>query len=182
MRTLIVTEFVSLDGVIENPGWTFPYWNDTISNFKAEETSSGEDLLLGRITYQGFAAAWPNSKDEGAPYFNNARKYVASNTLDTLEWNNSVLIKGSATEEVAKLKQGDGSDIVVHGSGKLADSLIQNNLVDRIRLLVYPVVIGKGQRLFADGTTAKLNLVETREMGSGVVALIYEPIQKYSLR
>lgn len=178
MRNLVVTEFLSLDGVMEAPAWTFPYWNDEIATFKGEETNADQDLLLGRVTYQGFAAAWPNSKDEGAPYFNNARKYVVSSTLDTLDWNNSVLINGNIVDEITNLKQQDGSDLVVHGSAMLAQTLMQHDLVDRIRLLVYPVVIGKGKRLFQEGTTATLNLVETRPMSSGVVGLIYEPERK----
>ena len=175
MRTLTVTEFISLDGVIENPAWTFKYWNDEIAGFKGEETSSKESLLLGRVTYEGFAAAWPNQKMEGAEYFNGTRKYVVSNTLDKAEWNNSTIIRGSAVEEITKLKQEDGPALVVHGSGKLVQTLIQNNLVDRIRLLVYPLVLGSGQQLFEAGTTATLRLVETRSFSSGVVALIYEP-------
>jgi dihydrofolate reductase len=181
MRKLVVTEFLSLDGVMENPAWTFPYWNDEIAAFKGEETSANQPLLLGRVTYQGFAAAWPNRKDEdpGASYFNGTRKYVVSTTLnEPLEWNNSVLIKGNSLEEITKLKQEDGPDIVVHGSGKLVQTLIQHDLVDRYRLLVYPVVLGKGQRLFAEGTTATLKLVEAKSFSSGVTALIYEPARK----
>lgn len=175
MRNIVVSEFLSLDGVMENPGWTFPYWNDEIAKFKGEETDAGDALLLGRVTYQGFAAAWPESTDEGAPYFNNVRKYVVSTTLDTVEWNNSVLIKHNIVEEITKLKQQDGQDLVVHGSGTLVQTLMQHNLVDRYRLLVYPVVLGTGKRLFQDGTTATLKLVETRSFSSGVVALIYQP-------
>jgi len=175
MRQLIVTEFVSLDGVMEEPAWTFKYWNDEIAAFKGEESAASDALLLGRVTYQGFAAAWPQSKDEGADYFNGVRKYVVSTTLDKAEWNNSVLIGGNVVEEIARLKQGDGQDITVHGSGALVQTLIQHDLVDRYRLLVYPVVLGKGKRLFKEGTTTTLKLVETRSFSSGVAALIYEP-------
>lgn len=178
MRNLFVTEFISLDGVIENPGWTFKYWNDDIANFKGEESNAADALLLGRVTYQGFAQAWPNSKDEGAPYFNGVRKYVVSSTLDKADWNNSVIIKDNVAEEIRKIKQQEGKDIAVHGSGKLAQWLIQQGLVDRIRLLVYPVVLGKGQRLFEEGTEATLNLVESRPLPGGVVAMIYEPQNK----
>lgn len=178
MRNLVVTEFVSLDGVIENPGWTFPYWNDEIANFKGEESNASDALLLGRVTYEGFAAAWPQSTDEGAAYFNGVRKYVVSNTLNKAEWNNSVIIKGNLADEINKLKQQDGKDITVHGSGKLVQSLIQQGLVDRFRLLIYPVVLGKGQRLFEEGTTATLKLVEARPFSGGVTALIYEPERK----
>lgn len=180
MRKIVVTEFISLDGVIENPMWTFPYWNDEISKFKAEETTANDVLLLGRVTYEGFAIAWPERTDEasGGVYFNSVRKYVASNTLEKAEWNNSQIIRGNTIEEIAKLKQQGGENLVVHGSGKLVQSLLQHNLVDTIRLLVYPVVLGKGQRLFEDGTTATLKLAETRSFSSGVVGLIYEPERK----
>ncbi len=175
MRKIVVTEFLSLDGIMEHPAWTFPYWNDEIAKFKGEETSASDALLLGRVTYQGFAAAWPESTDEGADYFNSVRKYVVSTTLDTVEWNNSRLIKGNIVEELIKLKQQDGKDITVHGSATLVQTLIHHDLVDRYRLLVYPVVLGTGKRLFQEGTTATLKLVETQAFSSGVAALIYEP-------
>ena len=178
MRNLVVTEFLSLDGVMEEPAWTFPYWNDEIAQFKGEETSANEPLLLGRVTYQGFAAAWPQRTDDGAAYFNGTRKYVVSTTLDKVEWNNSTLIKDNIVEEITKLKQQDGQDLVVHGSATLVQTLVRHDLVDRYRLLVYPVVLGKGKRLFQADTTATLNLVETRSFSSGVVALIYEPARK----
>jgi len=175
MRKIIVTEFISLDGVIENPAWTFPYWNDAIAGFKAAETSAGEHMLLGRVTYQAFASAWPNSKDQGAQYFNSTRKYVVSNSPITLDWNNSVQIKGDLAEEITRLKQQDGPDLVVHGSGKLAQSLLQNQLVDHVRLLMYPVVLGKGQRLFENGVKLTLKLIESKDMGGGVIGLSYAP-------
>ena len=178
MRNLVVTEFLSLDGVMEEPAWTFPYWNDEIAQFKGEETSANEPLLLGRVTYQGFAAAWPQRTDDGAAYFNGTRKYVVSTTLDKVEWNNSTLIKDNIVEEITKLKQQDGQDLVVHGSATLVQTLVRHDLVDRYRLLVYPLVLGKGKRLFQEDTTATLNLVETRSFSSGVVALIYEPARK----
>lgn len=177
MRNIVVTEFVSLDGIMQDPAWTFPYWNDEIAAFKGEESAAGDALLLGRVTYQGFAAAWPQSKDEGAPYFNNVRKYVVSTTLDRAEWHNSTLIKANVVEEITQIKQQAGQDIVVHGSATLVQTLMQHDLVDRYRLLVYPLVLGNGKRLFRDGTTATLSLVETRSFSSGVVALIYEPVR-----
>jgi dihydrofolate reductase len=179
MRKIVVTEFLSLDGIMEAPMWTAPYWNDEIAKFKGEETDASDALLLGRETYQGFAAAWPESEDEGAPYFNNVRKYVVSTTMDKAEWNNSIIIKNNVMEEIRKIKQGDGKDITVHGSATLAQSLLQEGLVDRVRLLVYPVVVGKGKRLFKEGSpTSTLNLLETRAFSSGVVALVYEPDRK----
>ena len=175
MRNIMVTEFVSLDGVMEAPGWTFKYWNDEIATFKGEESSASDALLLGRVTYQGFAAAWPESTDEGAAYFNSVRKYVVSTTLDKAEWNNSTLIKDNIVEEITNLKQQDGSDLVVHGSATLVQTLMQHDLVDSYRLLVYPVILGKGKRLFQEGATATFKLLESRSFSSGVTALVYEP-------
>lgn len=183
MRNLVVTEFMSLDGVIENPMWTFPYWNDDIAAFKGEESTAGDTLLLGRVTYDGFAVAWPPRTDveSGGVYFNGVRKYVVSNTLKSADWNNSSIISGddaSIKAQIEALKQQEGGDIVVHGSGKLVQWLLAQGLVDRVRLLVYPVVLGTGQKMFEDGTTAKLNLVETKNFGHGPVALIYEPVRE----
>ena len=176
MRKIVVTEFLSVDGVMEEPAWTFPYWNDEIAKFKGEESSASDALLLGRVTYQGFAAAWPESKDEGADYFNSVRKYVVSNTLEEpLEWTNSTLIKANIVEEITNLKQQDGKDITVHGSATLVQALMQHDLVDRYRLLVYPVVLGKGKRLFKEGIPATLKLLGSQSFSSGVVALVYEP-------
>jgi dihydrofolate reductase len=176
MRKLVVTEFMSLDGVMEEPRWTFKYWNDEIAKFKGEESSASDALLLGRVTYQGFAAAWPRSKAEGADYFNSVRKYVVSETLEEpLEWNNSTLLKDNIVEQITNLKQQDGKDIAVHGSATLVQTLMQHDLVDRYRLLIYPVVLGKGERLFEEGATATLKLLESRSFSSGVAALVYEP-------
>jgi dihydrofolate reductase len=177
MRKIIVTEFLSLDGVMENPQWTLPYWNDEIAAFKAEETSAGQPLLLGRVTYEAFAAAWPQRTDEasGGVYFNSTRKYVVSATLDKADWNNSVVIRANFIEEIARLKQETGPDLVVHGSATLARTLIQHRLVDVCRFLVYPAVLGQGLRLFADGFTATLKLADVRALSGGVVGLIYEP-------
>jgi dihydrofolate reductase len=177
MRTLTVTSFVSLDGIMENPSWTFPYWNGEIAAFKAEETSADEALLLGRVTYQGFAAAWPQqtSAESGGVYFNGTRKYVLSSTLDKAEWNNSVIINGDLVEQVSALKRENGPNLVVHGSAMLAQGLMAHGLVDRVRLLVYPVVLGTGKRLFPDGMAASFTLLDTRTFSSGVVGLIYAP-------
>ena len=178
MRNVVVSEFLSLDGIMEAPGWTFPYWNDEIAKFKGEESSASDALLLGRVTYQGFAAAWPESTDEGAAYFNSVRKYVVSTTLDTVEWNNSTLINDNIVAEITKLKQQDGQNIVVHGSATLVHTLMQHDLIDEYRLLVYPLVLGSGKRLFTDGNNATLELVATQTFSSGVVALIYQPSQR----
>jgi len=177
MRKLIVTEFMSLDGVIESPMWTLPYWNDEIAAFKAEETSNNQPILLGRVTYDGFAQAWPERTDveSGGVYFNGTRKYVVSTTLHTADWNNSVIIRDNVVEQIRTLKQEEGADIVVHGSANLVQTLMQHDLVDQYRFLIYPVVLGKGQRLFIDDNALKLRLVESRAFSSGVVAVIYEP-------
>jgi dihydrofolate reductase len=179
MRKIIVTEFVSLDGVMESPMWTFPYWNDEIASFKAEETTANDVLLIGRVTYEGFAAAWPQRTDEesGGVYFNGVRKYVVSNTLQKAEWNNSHIIRGDILAEITKLKQQDGENLVVHGSCTLVRWLMEHHLVDVYRLLVYPIVLGKGIKLFAEGSTATLKLTETRSFSSGVVGLIYQPAE-----
>lgn len=180
MRKIIVTEFLSLDGVMENPMWTFKYWNDEIAQFKGEETTANDVLLIGRVTYEGFAAAWPQRTDEasGGKYFNSVRKYVVSNTLDKAEWNNSQIIRGDILQEITKLKQQDGENLVVHGSGTLVQWLMQHDLVDCYRLLVYPLVLGQGKRLFQEGATATLQLTDVRTFSSGVTALIYEPARK----
>lgn len=175
MRKIVVTEFVSLDGVMENPGWTFPYWNDAIAQFKDEEQQSADALLMGRITYEGFAAAWPESDDEGAPYMNSIRKYVVSTTLTNPTWNNTTVISEAVVESITALKQQDGRDLLVYGSGALVETLMQHDLVDVYRLLVYPVVLGEGKRLFGAGSTAKLRLQGTQAFESGVVGLIYTP-------
>lgn len=177
MRKLVVTEFLSLDGVMENPGWTFPYWNDETAKFKGDEGEAADALLLGRVTYDGFAAAWPTSKDEGADYFNSIRKYVVTTTLDKADWNNSVLIKEDVVEEINRLKQQGGKNIIVHGSGRLIKTLMQHDLVDEYRFLIYPLVLGKGQRLFDDDYAVKLKLVESRATSKGVVAVVYEPMR-----
>ncbi len=162
MRKLVVAEFLSLDGVMEAPGWTFPYWNDEIAQFKYDETMASEALLLGRVTYEGFAAAWPQSTDEGATWMNGVRKYVVSTTLPTAEWNNSRIISTNVVEEIAKLKQQDGKNLLVNGSATLVQTLIQHDLVDQYNLLVYPVVLGSGIRLFQDGAATTLKLVESQ--------------------
>lgn len=191
MRKVVVSEFVSLDGVMEDPGgaekfehggWTIPYWHDEIGQFKFDELFASDALLLGRVTYQGFAAAWPSMTDEAgfADRMNSLPKYVVSTTLDKVEWNNSRLIKGNVAAEVAKLKQQPGQDILVAGSGELIQTLMQHGLIDEYRLLVYPVVLGSGKRLFKDGSKANLKLVSTKQFSSGVAALSYQLDKKES--
>ena len=177
-RKLAATLFVSLDGVVEDPHkWSFPYWNEEIGKFKHEETFASSALLLGRVTYEGFATAWPGRKDaEGfADRFNSMPKYVASRTLSKLEWTNSHLIKGDVAAGVAKLKQEPGGDLVIHGSPTLIRSLMPHNLIDEYRLLVYPIALGRGKRLFDESTRANLKLVESKSYTTGVVKLVYRP-------
>jgi dihydrofolate reductase len=188
MRKVVVSEYMSLDGVIEDPGgaekfkhggWTIPYWSDEIAKFKFDELFASDALLLGRVTYEGFAAAWPSMTDEAgyADRMNSFPKYVVSTTLDKAGWNNSRLIKQNIAQEIAKLKQESGQDILVFGSGMLAQTLLQHNLVDQYNLLVYPVVLGSGKRLFGDATNAGLKLVDAKAFGSGVALLIYQAAQ-----
>jgi dihydrofolate reductase len=184
MRNVIVTEFISLDGVIEDPGgaeafehggWTMPYWDDEIGKLKLDELFASDALLLGRVTYEGFAAAWPSQADEAgfADRMNNMPKYVASTTLTDPEWNNSTVIEGDVAEAVAKLKEEPGQDILIAGSAQLVQTLREHDLVDEYRLLVYPIVLGSGKRLFGDGGTVSLRPAETKTFDSGVVLVSY---------
>ncbi len=180
MRKVVVTEFLSLDGVMEEPAWTFKYWNDDIAKFKFDELFASDAHLLGRVTYQGFAAAWPSRTDEQgfADRMNGLPKYVVSTTLKKAEWNNSHLIKANIAEEVSKLKQQPGQDILVAGSATLVQALMKHNLIDEYHLLVYPVVLGSGKRLFTDGSHTTLRLVEAKTFSSGVVLLVYHAAGK----
>jgi dihydrofolate reductase len=188
MGRIIVTEFVSLDGVIEAPGggedykhggWTFEIDRGAEGNkFKLDETLDADALLLGRVTYEGFAAAWPSRDDEFANKFNTMPKYVVSSTLDKPDWNNSTVLDGDVAEEVAKLKQQQDGDIVVHGSAQLVQALIEHDLVDELRLMVFPVVLGSGKRLFGDTSEKKrLRLTDSKTVGDGVSILVYEPVR-----
>jgi len=181
MRKVVVSEFVSLDGVIEEPSWTFQFSSEEQQKFKFDELFASDALLLGRVTYEGFAAAWPSATDEEgfADRMNGLPKYVVSTTLEEpLEWNNSRLIEGDVAEEVSRLKQQPGHDILIYGSGELLHTLMQHDLIDEYRLMVYPVVLGSGKRLFRDGINTTLRLVETRTFSSGVVVLSYRPAEK----
>jgi dihydrofolate reductase len=178
MRKVVVSEFVSLDGVMENPAWTMPFRSTEGEQYKFAELKAADSLLLGRVTYDGFAAAWPGMAEQTGEYgamMNGYPKYVVSTTLQQAEWNNSTVINGDLAAEIARLKEQPGRDILVFGSGRLANALIELGLVDQYNLLVFPVVLGSGQRLFTDGITTKLKLVETKTFSSGVVALTYQP-------
>ncbi len=177
MRKIIVSEFVTLDGVIEAPDqWSFQFWSEESAKFKLDELKASDALLLGRVTYQGFAAAWPSmTDDEGfADRMNGLPKHVVSTTLDEVEWNNSRLIKENIAENITELKQQPGQDILVFGSGQLVQSLMEHNLVDEFRLMVFPVVLGSGKRLFQDTGRIALKRADLQMFGSGVVVLTYQ--------
>jgi dihydrofolate reductase len=181
-----VTEFVSLDGVMEDPGgaedfryggWTFEFdRGDEGNKFKLDETLATDALLLGRRTYQGFADAWPSRTGEFADKFNNMPKYVVSSTLRDPEWNNTTVLGGDVVEELTKLRaEGDG-DLVVHGSAQLVQTLLEHDLVDELRLMVFPVVLGSGKRLFGDTSGKKtMQLADAKTVGQGVGILVYRP-------
>jgi dihydrofolate reductase len=193
---LIVGAFVSMDGVMQGPGgpdedrdggfdlggWLVPYADEDMGKFMVESITSTDGLLLGRKTYEIFAAHWPLVTDENDPIatkLNTMPKYVASRTLDKVEWNNSTLLKGDVAEAVAELKRQPGGVLQTQGSADLAQTLIRNDLVDEYRLLVYPVVLGKGKRLFREGNPpSALRLVDTKTTSTGVTIHTYESAGK----
>ncbi len=186
MGRIVVTEFASLDGVIEDPGgaedykyggWSFDFDRGAEGDkFKLDETLASGALLLGRVTYEGFAAAWPSRDDEFAKKFNSMPKYVVSSTLSDPDWQNSTVLSASdLVQAVTRLKQETEGDIVVHGSAQLAQALIAQDLVDEVRLMVFPVILGRGKRLFGDpGEKKTLRLVDSKVVGDGVAVLSYE--------
>jgi dihydrofolate reductase len=182
---IVVTEFVSLDGVMEDPGGSENFkhggWSFEISRgeegdkFKLDETMSSDALLLGRRTYEGFAAAWPSREGEFADRFNSMPKYVVSSTLNDPEWTNSTLLSGDLADEVKRVREEHEGDVVVHGSAQLVQGLLEDDLVDELRLMVFPVVLGDGKRLFGETSGKKpLRLKSTQTVGDGVAILIYE--------
>jgi dihydrofolate reductase len=186
MARIVVTEFVSLDGVIEDPGGSedFKYggWSFEIERgeegdrFKLDEALNADALLLGRRTYEGFAAAWPSREGEFADKFNSMPKYVVSSTLKDPDWTNSTLLDGDVAEEVSKLREEQDGEIVVHGSAQLVQALLEHGLVDELRLMVFPVVLGAGKRLFGETSDKRpLRLTDSRTVGDGVAILTYEP-------
>ena len=182
MRKVIVSEFVTLDGVMEAPHqWQGPFWHDDMGKYKFDELLASDALLLGRVTYQEFASAWPSITDEDgfADRMNNLPKYVVSTTLEEADWTNSSLIRANVPAEVSRLKEQPGQDILIMGSAYLVNSLMQHGLIDEYRLMIHPVVVGSGKRLFKDGSdTTAMRLVDTKSFGSGVVVLTYEPAGK----
>jgi dihydrofolate reductase len=188
MRTLIVSEFVSVDGVMEAPGgepgykhtgWVIPYSGPEQLQYKLDEVLAAEALLLGRVTYESFAEAWPPRKDpEGfADKMNAMPKHVVSATLSELAWNNSTLLEGAVPDSFRALKETDGGDILVAGSRTLVHALLEHGLVDELRLMIFPVILGSGGRVFPDGLEEKteLTFADTRVFPSGVAVLTYRP-------
>jgi dihydrofolate reductase len=188
MRKLLVTTFVTLDGVMQSPGgpeedpsegfahggWSVGYWDEPMGEWMTEIMGHPFDLLLGRRTYEIFAAYWPQSTEPGADQLNDATKHVASRTLDGVDWRNSRLLEGDAADAVLALKETEGPELQVHGSGKLIQTLLEQDLVDEFRVWVFPVVLGSGRRLFDDGAVpAGLELVDTKTSSTGVVLLTY---------
>ena len=186
MGRIVVTEFISLDGVVEDPGgsedfkhsgWSFEIdRGDEGNTFKLDETMESEALLLGRVTYEGFAEAWPQRDGEFADKFNNMPKYVVSSTLSDPEWTNSTVINGDVAEAVEQVRDRHEGDVVVHGSVQLVQELLERDLVDELRLMVFPVVLGSGKRLFGETSDKqRLRLSNSKTVGDGVQILTYEP-------
>jgi dihydrofolate reductase len=185
MGRIIVTEFVSLDGVMQAPGgeefrhknWSFEFDRGKEGDkFKLDETLDAEALLLGRVTYEGFAASWPSRSGEFADKLNTMPKYVVSSTLKEPKWSNTTVLEGDPVKTVAKLKRDLRGNIYVHGSCRLAQTLIEHDLVDQINLMVFPVLLGTGKRLFGETTDKKkLRLADSKTVGDGIAILIYQP-------
>ena len=184
MRKVVAIELVSLDGVVEGPqGWAFSYSNDEMEEANASGMAASDAMLLGRVTYEEFASYWPYQDSADQPYtdyLNNTPKYVVSTTLEEpLGWQNSTLIKGNAAEEISELKRQPGKDITVIGSGTLVRWLLQNDLLDELVLMVHPVILGSGRRLFEVGEDQKaLKLLGSKTFVTGVVVLSYRPAGK----
>ena len=184
MGRVVVTEFSSLDGVMEAPGgedfkypgWSFEFDRGEDGNkFKLDETLEADALLIGRVTYESFAGAWPQREGEFADKFNSMPKYVISSTLKDPEWNNTTVLSGDAVEEAAKLRQELDGTIQVPGSNQLVHTLVEHDLVDQVNLMIFPVVLGTGRRVFGDTSDKKtLRLVESKTVGEGIAILIYE--------
>ncbi|MDQ2773071.1 MAG: dihydrofolate reductase family protein [Bacteroidota bacterium] len=175
MRKVIAAEYLTLDGVMENPAWTAPYWNKELAQLQHDLNFGCDALLLGRVTYQSFAAAWPTMKDEEqfADRMNSLPKFVASRTLATAEWNAEIL-QGDVAEAVAALKQQPGHNLLIYGSGQFSEYLRQHGLIDEYRLMIFPTVLGQGKRLFESNIGSDFKLTNTVTTSTGVVVLSYE--------
>ncbi len=190
MRKLVVTEYVTIDGVMEAPNlWSFDFWSDDAAEFKNQELKDSDIQLMGRVTYDGFSQAWPKMEAETGDFgvkMNSMRKYVVSTTLQTAEWNNTTIIKENVVEEIRKLKTEANADstplgnILVPASSGLLPLLFQNKLIDEFRYLLHPIVFGKGKKLFPEGKEflkTSFKLKEAKGFSKGIIVLIYEPIQ-----
>jgi dihydrofolate reductase len=178
MGKIVVTEFVSLDGVFENPHeWHFPFFLEQAQQYKADELRATDALLLGRTTYEGFAQAWPErSGDEFSDKFNSMPKYVVSTTLENPTWTNSHVIRGNLAAELGAIKDRHERDIAIHGSGALANSLLRQGLLDEVRLMVHPIVVGTGRKFFDEGTSIPaLELVDVQAWDGGIALMTYRP-------
>ena len=178
MRKIIASLFISLDGMVDNPQWTMPYFDETMENELSAQMAQQDTYLLGRVSYQEWEGYWPTSTDEPfATFINNTPKYVISNSLEKVEWKNSTLLKGDFVENITRLKQQPGKNIGVGGSITLVQALLRHGLLDELRLAVHPVAVGKGRRLFEESDEQiTLNLIETKTSKTGVVILAYQPV------
>lgn len=185
MGKLIVTEFVTLDGVMEDPtSWQRGYSSQAIGQFKRDELFGSDALLLGRVTYEEFAGYWPSAVGTGefGERMNRLPKYVASRTLKSTQWNGSTLLEGDAADALRGLKQQDERTILVYGSGNLVQTLLRQDLIDELRLMVYPLILGAGQRLFPGGIELGMRLLGARGLGAGVQLLTYQPARQEAVR
>ncbi len=191
MKRIVVSEFVTVDGMMDDPGgseghprggWAFKFQRGPEGDkFKLDELQAADTLLLGRVTYDGFAAAWPGRTGEFADKMNNMRKVVVSSTLKNPPWNNTQVISSNIPGELAKLRNGSGADILVAGSARLVGELLQNGLVDELRLMVFPTILGDGKRLFSGlPDSSAWQLVESKPVGGGVMTMVYQPLKMQS--
>jgi dihydrofolate reductase len=179
MRKIIAGLFISLDGVVESPqDWHFPYFNDEMGEAVGSQMSTSDTMLLGRVTYEEFAGYWPTSTDDFAGFMNDTPKIVVSTTLGPPQWQNTTLINDDVVAELTRLKEQPGKDISITGSPTLVRTLLRDGVLDELRLLVHPIVVGSGKRLFPDGTeTEPLELVDSKTFSTGVLSLTYRPAQ-----
>ncbi|MEN3538859.1 dihydrofolate reductase family protein [Microbispora sp. ZYX-F-249] len=182
MRKLVASFFMSLDGVVESPDqWHFPYFSEEMGAAVGALMTESDAMMMGRVTYEAWAAYWPGKTDADDPFagfINDIRKYVVSSTLGTVEWQNSTLVSGDLTEEITKLKRQPGGTIGISGSTNLVRSLMRHGLLDELRLLVHPIVVGKGQRLFEEGLEIPMKLASSEAFPTGVLSLAYRPTEK----